>query len=193
MITLLNIFMGPITSFEAHTIHPPPPALHRPRPCDFRLSLASSEFCILNSVFHVRFVHFGFELFWGGPLFCWAGCQSADRMSFGPPAVGRQATRLLTIASALLLAGVPARAQSTAQPKPLMAEDVFKNVQLLKGIPVNQFMDTMGFFSAALGYNCTNCHGDEVLGNWDKYANDTALKRTARRMVQVANTINQTL
>jgi len=30
-----------------------------------------------------------------------------------------------------------------------MAEDVFKNIQVLKGIPVNQFMDTMGFFSAA--------------------------------------------
>ena len=48
--------------------------------------------------------------------------------------------------------------------KPLMAEDVFTNVQVLKGIPVNQFMETMGFFSAALGYNCTNCHGDAVLG-----------------------------
>jgi hypothetical protein len=39
-----------------------------------------------------------------------------------------------------------------------MAEDVFKNIQVLKGIPANQFMDTMGFFSAALGLNCTGCH-----------------------------------
>jgi photosynthetic reaction center cytochrome c subunit len=80
-----------------------------------------------------------------------------------------------------------------AQEKPLMAEDVFKNVQLLKGIPVNQFMETMGFFSAALGYNCTNCHGDAVLGNWDKYADDIPVKRTARRMIQVVNTINKDL
>src|SRR5438105_11965180 len=28
------------------------------------------------------------------------------------------------------------------------SEDVFKNVQLLKGIPVKEFMNTMGFFSA---------------------------------------------
>jgi hypothetical protein len=62
-----------------------------------------------------------------------------------------------------------------------------------KGIPVNQFMETMGFFSAALGYNCTNCHGDEVLGNWEKYAADTPVKRTARRMVQVVGTINKNL
>jgi hypothetical protein len=87
----------------------------------------------------------------------------------------------------------PASGQTAAQQKPLMAEDVFKNVQVLKGIPVNQFMETMGFFSAALGYNCTNCHGDEVLGNWAKYADDTPVKRTARRMVGVVTTINKTL
>src|ERR1043165_1262041 len=84
---------------------------------------------------------------------------------------------------------LPARAQE----KPLMAEDVFKNVQVLRGIPVYQLMETMGFFSAALGYNCTNCHGDAVLGNWEKYADDIPVKRTARRMVQVVNTINKDL
>jgi len=88
---------------------------------------------------------------------------------------------------------LPARGQAGPQEKPLMAEDVFKNVQALKGIPVNQFMETMGFFSAALGYNCTNCHGDEVLGNWEKYADDIPVKRTARRMIQVVNTINKDL
>src|ERR1051326_8324462 len=95
------------------------------------------------------------------------------------------------IVAVALSAGLvlPARAQE----KPLMAEDVFKNVQVLRGIPVNQFMETMGFFSAALGYNCTNCHGDAVLGNWEKYAVDIPLKRTARRMIQVVNTINKDL
>jgi Photosynthetic reaction centre cytochrome C subunit len=91
------------------------------------------------------------------------------------------------------LCGLPAFGQVGAQQKPLMAEDVFKNVQVLKGIPVNQFMETMGFFSAALGYNCTNCHGDDVLGNWERYANDIPVKRTARRMIQVVNTINKDL
>jgi outer membrane lipoprotein-sorting protein len=91
------------------------------------------------------------------------------------------------------LSGLPAFGQPGAQQKPLMAEDVFKNVQVLKGIPVNQFMETMGFFSAALGYNCTNCHGDDVLGNWERYANDIPVKRTARRMIQVVNTINKDL
>ena len=98
-----------------------------------------------------------------------------------------------TLAVSTLCILLPAYGQAGAQEKPLMAEDVFKNVQVLKGIPVNQFMETMGFFSAALGYNCTNCHGDEVLGNWEKYAVDIPVKRTARRMIQVVNTINKDL
>ena len=101
--------------------------------------------------------------------------------------------RILTIGALTLLGLLPVRGQTAAQQKPLMAEDVFKNVQVLKGIPVNQFMETMGFFSAALGYNCTNCHGDEVLGNWAKYADDIPVKQTARRMIQVVNTINKNL
>src|SRR2546425_5468963 len=98
-----------------------------------------------------------------------------------------------TLGVCMLCGLLPARGQAGPQEKPLMAEDVFKNVQALKGIPVNQFMETMGFFSAALGYNCTNCHGDEVLGNWEKYADDIPVKRTARRMIQVVNTINKEL
>jgi len=73
-----------------------------------------------------------------------------------------------------------------------MAEDVFKNVQVLKGIPVDQFMGTMGFFSASLGLNCTDCHVDESGGNWAKYADDNALKQTTRRMIRMVTSINQT-
>ena len=72
-----------------------------------------------------------------------------------------------------------------------MAEEVFKNIQVLKGIPVDQFMGTMGFFAAATGLNCTDCHVDESGGNWAKYADDNDLKRTARRMVQMVAAINK--
>ena len=48
-----------------------------------------------------------------------------------------------------------------AAEKPLMAEDVFKNVQVLKGIPVKEFMNTMGFFSAATNLNCIDCHSPQ--------------------------------
>ena len=55
------------------------------------------------------------------------------------------------------------------------AEAVFKNVQILKGIPVDEFMATMGFFSASTGLNCTDCHIDESGGSWDRYADDNDL------------------
>jgi hypothetical protein len=48
--------------------------------------------------------------------------------------------------------------QNASSERPPVAGEVFKNAQVMKGIPVNQFMDTMGFFSAALGLNCTGCH-----------------------------------
>src|SRR6202521_4498317 len=95
------------------------------------------------------------------------------------------------IAFGCLLAVVPALAQPAPPPKPVMVEDVFKNVQVLKGIPVNQFMDTMGFFAAALGLNCTGCHVAESLQNWDKFAEDVPRKRMARVMIQMVNNINK--
>jgi outer membrane lipoprotein-sorting protein len=73
-----------------------------------------------------------------------------------------------------------------------MAEEVFKNVQILKGIPVDEFMGTMAFFSAALGMNCTDCHVDESGGSWARYADDNALKQTARRMLLMVSAINKT-
>ena len=73
-----------------------------------------------------------------------------------------------------------------------MAEDVFKNIQVLKGIPVDEFMGTMGFFSASLGLNCTDCHVEESGGNWARYADDNALKQMARVMTVMVNTINRT-
>ena len=47
-----------------------------------------------------------------------------------------------------------------------MAEEVFKNIQVLKGIPEDQFMSTMGIFASSLGKNCSECHGEESGGNW---------------------------
>ena len=41
--------------------------------------------------------------------------------------------------------------QTPSAPRVPMAEEVFKNIQVLKGIPVDQFMGTMGIFAAALG------------------------------------------
>src|SRR5713101_9143300 len=90
-----------------------------------------------------------------------------------------------------VLAVVPVLGQPAPQPKPVMVEDVFKNVQVLKGIPVNQFMDTMGFFSAALGLNCTGCHVAESLQDLSKFAEDVPRKRVARNMIRMVDAMNK--
>src|SRR6266699_479481 len=83
-------------------------------------------------------------------------------------------------------------AHSTAfAQKPQVAEDVFKNVQVLKRLPADEFMSTMGIFSAALGMSCEDCHASND-AKWENYALDTSpRKRTARRMVQMMSTINK--
>jgi photosynthetic reaction center cytochrome c subunit len=101
-------------------------------------------------------------------------------------------TATLAAASVPLLVGVLTAAQSAPAQRPPMSEEVFKNVQLLKGIPVNQFMETMGFFSASLAADCTVCHVAESGGSWDKYADDNAHKQTARRMMRMVSEINRT-
>lgn len=99
---------------------------------------------------------------------------------------------LRCVSAAALVAGLAlaAKAQSVS-PKPPLAEEVFKNVQVLKGIPVGEFMDTMGFFSASLGSNCVHCHVDESLTHWEKFAEDVPRKRVARQMIQMVNAVNK--
>jgi outer membrane lipoprotein-sorting protein len=81
--------------------------------------------------------------------------------------------------------------KSGTDQKPQMSEEAFKNIQVMRGIPVSEFMGTMGFFSASLGMNCTDCHVTESAGDWNRYADDTPLKNTARRMVLMENLINR--
>ena len=101
-----------------------------------------------------------------------------------------QATGLICVLSFAWLTTVVVHGQGTAD-RPLMAEDVFKNVQVLRGIPVNDFMGTMGIFSAALGMSCEDCHrsGD---ASWANYAAESPRKQLARSMVVMMNTINKT-
>ena len=51
-----------------------------------------------------------------------------------------------------------AQTPAPAGPKIQMTQDYFKNVKVLTGIPVDEFMGTMGLFSAALSYCCGDCH-----------------------------------
>ena len=80
--------------------------------------------------------------------------------------------------------------QAEPNQSPLMAEDVFTNIQLFRGVPVDEFWDTMGMFAASLGKDCIDCHVLEAVDNWDAFAEDTPQIQTARRMIQMVNGIN---
>jgi photosynthetic reaction center cytochrome c subunit len=90
-----------------------------------------------------------------------------------------------------LLGVASASGQGDSAQKPLMSEEAFKDVQVLRGIPASEFIETMGFFAVSLTANCTTCHGDASAGSWEHYADNTPLKQAARRMVVMMNSINQ--
>ena len=78
--------------------------------------------------------------------------------------------------------------QSPAAPK--LAEEQFKNIQVLKGVPADQVIPSMQFISASLGVECDYCHvrGDRGLAP-DK--DDKKAKVTARKMMQMMFAINK--
>src|SRR5438552_10869790 len=101
---------------------------------------------------------------------------------------------MATIALWLLnTASAHGRAGQAAPARQLMSEQAFKNVTVLKGIPVDEFMNTMGFISASTNYNCTDCHVEpKVEGDWSVFAEETPRKATARRMILMVDALNKT-
>lgn len=65
------------------------------------------------------------------------------------------------------------------------AEQQFKNIQVLKGVPADQLIPTMQFISASLGVECEFCH---VRDAFDK--DDKKTKQTARKMMEMMFAIN---
>src|SRR6266550_2343515 len=99
----------------------------------------------------------------------------------------------LVMACLLIAASVYGQARPTGQApeqKPQLTEEAFKNIRVLRGIPVKEFMATMGFFAASLGLNCTDCHGSASASDWANYATDTPLKNRARQMIAMVKGIN---
>src|SRR5712691_1090286 len=113
--------------------------------------------------------------------------SSGQRMK---PWSGRGMLAATGIAVAAFISAASGAVQNASRDKPLLAEDVFKNVQVLKGIPVDDFLETMGLMAAALQFDCSDCH---VGAGTDKvdWPADTPRKRMARNMVNMVATINK--
>jgi hypothetical protein len=68
------------------------------------------------------------------------------------------------------------------------AEEVFKNIQVLKGVPAGRLLSAMGGYTRALGVRCDFCH---VIGEWEK--DDKETKPVARDMMRMNGMINTEL
>jgi photosynthetic reaction center cytochrome c subunit len=101
---------------------------------------------------------------------------------------GALATAGITV---VVLIGIGlAVAQTQSQEKPLLAEQAFKNIQVLKGTPVDDFMETMGVMSASLDFDCSDCHVGAGTDQVD-WAADTPRKIMARIMITMVTNINK--
>jgi photosynthetic reaction center cytochrome c subunit len=97
----------------------------------------------------------------------------------------------LALSTALVI--VAARAQSSGAPQspaPKLAEEQFKNIKVLKGVPADQIFPSMQFITASLGVECEYCHvrGDKGL-EFDK--DDKKTKVTGRKMMEMMFAINK--
>jgi photosynthetic reaction center cytochrome c subunit len=100
---------------------------------------------------------------------------------------------VLSLVSSAGLAVLGALAQSSANhasPTPKLAEEQFKNIQVLKSVPADQVLPAMQFVAASLGVECEYCHVREAHGlAFDK--DDKKPKVTARKMMKMVLELNK--
>ena len=87
-----------------------------------------------------------------------------------------------------------APAAAPAQATFKKAGEVFKNVttSTLKELSTDDFIAAMGVITAALGYDCADCHVGAGGDKADFVTDAIPQKRTARRMIEMVATINRT-
>lgn len=86
----------------------------------------------------------------------------------------------------------PAAAKPAARPAGagLTAGEGFKNVQVLKDVPMDDFLTLMGLMTGSVGGDCATCHlnaGTDFV-SWES---DTPLKKKAREMSAMVIAINK--
>jgi photosynthetic reaction center cytochrome c subunit len=70
-------------------------------------------------------------------------------------------------------------------PQPPTCEQVFKDIQVFKGVPASDLIPAMEFMAASLKVTCTGCH------TANDYAANTRAKDDARKMVLMQRDINE--
>jgi photosynthetic reaction center cytochrome c subunit len=100
-------------------------------------------------------------------------------------ACGTALSVLLPMAMAWAQSAAPPSPAASA-PAPKLAEEQFKNIQALKGVPAEQVIPAMQFIAASLGVECEYCHVEHANEKDDKKT-----KVTARKMINMMMAINK--
>ncbi len=94
---------------------------------------------------------------------------------------------MLVLALSIGLAG--AASVTAQQPGPQPAEQFYKNITVLKGMPAHLMQPTMQLMEIALGVHCVYCHDPD---NTKRELDTKPQKAIARRMMQMVSDINRT-
>ena len=93
----------------------------------------------------------------------------------------KKGLRLLTVIAFLLLCCFSLFAQEQEK----TAEQMYHNIQVLKGLPASELQAIMAMMTGALGVRCNHCHA----GQFDK--DDKPAKQTARAMMRMVFDLNK--
>ena len=85
-------------------------------------------------------------------------------------------------------AGPPAPAPTAADMKGKTADQFYKKIEVLKGVPADQVHPAMEYITTALGVGCGYCH---VIGHFDQ--DDKREKHVARSMIKMTMALNETV
>jgi hypothetical protein len=109
---------------------------------------------------------------------------NGNRLKFWLAVCGTLLSFSLAIVGAWAQSSVSKATAAPAGPK--LAEEEYKNIQALKGLPAEQVIPSMQFIAAALGVDCEYCHVAHANEKDDKKP-----KVTARKMINMMMAINK--
>ena len=101
---------------------------------------------------------------------------------------GSSVARVIIVTLFLIALSLPFTVTSSSQTQEKPAEAVFKNIQVLKGMPESQLLPVMHLMRTALGVRCDFCH---IAVNGKYQLDDKPPKQTARKMIQMTLDINK--
>lgn len=110
--------------------------------------------------------------------------MNANRLKLGLAVCGTSLSFSLAMAGAWAQSSESKSAAAPAGSK--LAEEEYKNIQALKGIPAEQVIPSMQFIAASLDVECQYCHVEHAFEKDDKKP-----KVTARKMINMMMAINK--